>query len=114
MPPGPRRSMFGSIFFGSSDRRDYDLFDGDTLQISELLTQRVSFSRDPAEDAVCRAQLLHQHVEMAIEGAHRGMLFRVPHRDCGCLLLSLSSLHGTSAAAGVLARHVDGQRGGGC
>jgi len=75
-----------------------------------LLTERIAFSRDPAEDPVGRSQLLHQHVEMAIEGAHGGMVIRARHRDCGRLLLALRALQGPRAAAGVLARHVAGKR----
>jgi len=62
-------SLRRSIFFGGSNRRNHDLVDRNSLQISELLADRISFSRDPADDAVCHLQLLQHHVEMAIESA---------------------------------------------
>jgi len=62
--PGLLRPIF--IFLGCSNRSDHDLFDRNSLQVSELLTERISFGRDPADDAVCRSQLLRHHVEMAV------------------------------------------------
>jgi hypothetical protein len=97
-----------------TDRRDHDLVDRNTLEISELLTERVAFRRDPANDAVCRSQLLRQQIEMAIQGAQGGVLTRARHRGRGLLLLSLRSLQGPRAAAGVAAGHVDGRRFGSC
>jgi hypothetical protein len=46
----PRRS----VVRGCCDRCDHDLLDRDSLQVGELLTERVSFGRDPADDAVGR------------------------------------------------------------
>jgi hypothetical protein len=42
-----------SVVCGCCDRRDHDLLDRNSLQVGELLTERVSFGRDPADDAVC-------------------------------------------------------------
>jgi hypothetical protein len=41
-----------------------------------LLTKRVSFGRDAADDAMCRSQLLHHHVQVTIEGAQGGVVVR--------------------------------------
>ena len=107
------RALF-SIFGGCSDRSHYDLFDRNSLQVSKLLTERVPFRRDPADDAVCRSQLLRQHVEMAIESAQRGMVIRVLHCGRGLLLLPLCAQQGASAPADSLDRRVDARRFSGC
>ena len=86
-----------------ADRRDDDLVDRDALQIGELLTKRVAFSRDPADDAVCRFQLLHDHLQLAIEGPQSGILTCFPYCGYGRLLLLLCSLQGTNATLEVLA-----------
>src|SRR5215203_4691160 len=70
-----------SILFGCRDRGNHDLFDRDPLQIGELLTERISFGRDPADDAVCRSQLFHDQLELAVEGTQPVILIRLPR--CG-------------------------------
>jgi hypothetical protein len=46
------------------------------LQVGELLAECVSFSRNAADDAMRRSQLLHHHVQMTIEGAQCGIVIR--------------------------------------
>jgi hypothetical protein len=48
--PCPRRSVVRAY----CNRCHHDLLDRDSLQVGELLTERVSFGRDPADDAVGR------------------------------------------------------------
>jgi hypothetical protein len=66
------------------------------------LTERVPFRRNPANDTVCRPQLLRQHVEMTIECAEGGVIVCVLQRGCGLLLLPLCALKGASARADSL------------
>ena len=84
-------SSRGSLFCRCPDRSHNDLFDWDSLQVSKLLTKRIPFRRDPADDPVCRSQLLRQHVEMAIESAQSGMVICVFQCGCGLLLLPLGA-----------------------
>jgi hypothetical protein len=75
-----------------------------------LLTERISFSRDPADDAVCRSQLLRHQVEMAVESAEYRTVSCFLQRGFGLLLLSLRSLQSVRAATGFLARLGDRKR----
>jgi hypothetical protein len=54
-----------------ADRRDLDVFDRDTLDIGELLTQGIALGRHPAYDPMRHRQLLHHEVQMPIECADR-------------------------------------------
>jgi hypothetical protein len=64
------------LFGRCTDRRHDDLFNGDPLQVGELLAERVSFGRDTADDAMRRSQLLHHHVQVTIEGTQGGVVVR--------------------------------------
>jgi hypothetical protein len=92
-------------------RRDHDVFDRNALQVGELLTERVSFGRDPAEDAVGRFQLLHYQTQLTVEGTHSVLfarLARLPSCSRSLLLLLLRRRHGTNARLAVLARLTTG------
>jgi hypothetical protein len=54
---------------GGADRRDFNVIDGDPLEIGQLLPQRVPLGRDPANDPVRHRQLLHHEIQMAVERA---------------------------------------------
>jgi hypothetical protein len=84
------------------------------LKVSELLAERVSFGRDAADDTVRCSQLLHHHVEMAVESAESGIPTRIRQGRRRVLLLAARSLQGVGAAVGFLARQADGNRFGRC
>jgi hypothetical protein len=84
-------------------RRDHDLFDRDSLEVGELLAERVSFGRDAADDAMRRSQLLHHHVQMTIEGAQRRVVVRAGQGGRGVLLLPARSFQRPAATVGFLA-----------
>jgi hypothetical protein len=67
-----------------------------------LLAERVSLGRDAADDAMCRSQLLHHHVEMAIEGAQSWIVISACHGCHRVLLFSTRSLQRVSAAVWLL------------
>src|SRR5215212_8742478 len=87
-----------SILFGCRDRGNHDLFDRDPLQIGELLTERVSFGRDPTDDAVGRCQLFHDQLELAVEGTQPGILIRLPRCGRGLVALAWCAPLGRRAA----------------
>ena len=101
------------LFRRRADRRDDDLFNRDTLQVGELLAERVSLGRDAADDAMRRTQLLHHHVQVAIQGTEGGILIRAGHGVLGGLLLAARAFQRASAAVRFLARQTDDERFGG-
>jgi hypothetical protein len=46
------------------------------LQIRELLAESVAFGRNSANHAMGRSQLLHHHIQVAVQGAERGIVRR--------------------------------------
>src|SRR5215204_174377 len=108
LAPGLAMLASRSILFGCRDRGNHDLFDRDPLQIGELLTERVSFSRDPTDDAVCRSQLLHDQLELAVESTQPLILIHLPRCGNGPVALAWCAPQGTSAALVFLARRIDG------
>lgn len=75
-----------------------------------MLPKSVAFCRDATDDAVSRSQLLHHHVEVAVQGAQSGVVLRAFQRRGRVILFPACSLEGTSSAVRFLSREVDDER----
>jgi len=77
------------------------------LHVRQLLTKGIPFGRDPADNTMSSSQLLHHHIEVAIQRAERGIVRRARQRGGGVFLLSTRSLESAGATVGFLAGKVD-------
>lgn len=83
------------------------------MNVGQLLAKSIPFGRDPADNTMSRSQLLHHHVEVAIQRAESGIGRRARQRGSGVFLLFARSLECAGPTIGFLAREVDDEGFGG-
>ena len=81
------------------------------MQIGQLLSQRVPFCRDPADDPMSSAKLLRHRVQVPVEGAQSWVVAGRFHGNRGGLLLLACASHGSCTALAAVS-HIDHRRAG--
>ena len=83
------------------------------MDVSQLLAKSIPLCRDPADNTMSRSQLLHHHVEVAIQRTEGRIGRRARQRGGSIFLLLTRSFECAGPTVGFLAREVDNEGFGG-